>query len=196
MRGLYTFTKKAPEFLAVENKQNTLNYNVEYAIISLSLNTERGILMKFIKKISSFAAAFLMTASLNCGVPFAVAEKSAEGLCINEVCTQNKSSFKDSLGRASDWIELYNGSSADIDLYGFGLSDSAEDPMKYIFPSGTVIKKGGYLLIAANKDGNGMTELNTGFALSKSGETLMLSAPDGNVVQKLDMALEQRQTKI
>ncbi|WP_294410218.1 CotH kinase family protein [uncultured Ruminococcus sp.] len=151
--------------------------------------------MKFIKKITSFAAAFLMTASLNCGAPFAVAEQSAEGLCINEVCTQNKSSFKDSLGRASDWIELYNGSSADIDLYGFGLSDSAEDPMKYIFPSGTVIKKGGYLLIAANKDGNGMTELNTGFALSKSGETLMLSAPDGSVVQKLDIpALAEDET--
>ena len=59
--------------------------------------------------------------------------------------------------------------------------------MKYVFPSGAVIKKGGYLLITANKDGNGMTELNTGFALSKLGETLILSSPAGNELQRLEV---------
>jgi hypothetical protein len=143
--------------------------------------------MKFIKKIGCFATAFLMFTTLHCGAPFVMAEQSVDGLCINEVCTQNKAGFSDSLGRASDWIELYNGGNADMDLSGFGLSDSADTPMKYIFPSGTVIKKGGYLLIVANKDGEGMTELNTGFGLSKSGETLILSSPDGSVLQKIEI---------
>ena len=194
MTGLYTFTKNAPEFLAIENAQNTLNYNVEYAIISLSLNTERGIFMKFFKKIGSFVSALLLIA-MPCETKLSSAARSAEGLCINEVCTQNKSSFTDSLGRASDWIELYNGGSSDIDLSGFALSDSADAPQKYVFPSGTVIRKGAHLLIAANKSAESMTELNTGFGLSKSGETLVLSAPDGSVVQKLDIpALAEDET--
>lgn len=184
MTGVYTFTKNAPELLAMENAQNSLNYNVEYAIISLSLNTERGIFMKIFKKIGSFATALLLVA-MPCVTKPALAAQSTGGLCINEVCTQNKSSFTDSLGRASDWIELYNAGSSDIDLSGFGLSDSADAPFKYVFPSGTVIKKGFYLLVVANKNADGMTELNTGFGLSKSGETLVLSAPDGSVVQKL-----------
>lgn len=143
--------------------------------------------MKFIKRIGSFATAFVMVNALHCGVPLAMAEQNDGGLCINEVCTQNKNCFKDSLGRASDWIELYNGSENDISLEGYGLSDSTDSPMKYVFPSGTVIGKGEYLLIVANKSGGGLTELNTGFSLSKSGETLILSSPDGNVLQRLDI---------
>jgi len=143
--------------------------------------------MSFIKRMGSFAAAMLVVSAMHCGVPAAVAESSADGLCINEVCTQNKKSFIDSLGKASDWIELYNGGNKDIDLTGFGLSDNEDKPMKYVFPEGTVIKKGGYLLITADKNGEGMTELNTGFSLGKSGETLILSTPDGNEVQKIEI---------
>lgn len=143
--------------------------------------------MNYIKKSGCFATALLMVSALHCGVPFTAAEQSADGLYINEVCTQNKSCFTDSLGRASDWIELYNGGSADIDLSGFGFSDSPDTPMKYVFPSGTVIGKGEYLVIAADKDGEGLTELNTGFGLSKSGETLILSSPEGNELEQLEV---------
>ena len=141
--------------------------------------------MKFIKKMGSLAAAVIMMASMPCIAAFAAAEQDGTGLWINEVCTQNKSSFTDSLGKASDWIELYNGGSEDIDLSGFGLSDSADAPMKFVFPSGTVIKKGEHLLLAASKDQ--LTELNTGFALSKSGEALVLSASDGTMLQTVEV---------
>ena len=129
----------------------------------------------------------LVTSALYCSAPFAVAEQDKDGIYINEVCTQNKKSFTDSLGRASDWIELYNGGNEDIDLSGFGLTDSADTPMKFVFPSGTVIKAGKYLIIAADKNGEGMTELNTGFGLSKSGETLYLFSPDGTELKKLEI---------
>lgn len=141
--------------------------------------------MKYGRRIVSFATALLMTAAIHCDLPTVMAEQNADGLCINEVCTQNKQCFTDSLGRASDWIELYNGGENDISLEGYGLSDSIDVPMKYVFPSGTVIRKGEYLLIVANKNGVGLTEPNTGFSLSKSGETLILSAPDGNELQRL-----------
>ena len=165
--------------------QNWLISDVIYAIIGISLNTERGIFMKFIKQTMSLVSAFLLTSALRCGVPFAMAEQNASGLSINEVCTQNKSSLIDSLGRASDWIELYNSGDSDISLAGFGLSDKSDEPMKFVFPSDSVIRKGEYLVLIANKDGAGMTELNTGFSLSKSGETLVLSSPDGEVIQTL-----------
>lgn len=141
--------------------------------------------MKFIKQTGSIASAFLISAALYCGPPMAMAEQTAAGLSISEVCTQNKSSLTDSLGRASDWIELYNGGDSDLSLGGFGLSDNAEEPMKFVFPSDTVIKKGEYLVIIANKAGEGATELNTGFSLSKSGELLVLSSPDGDIIQTL-----------
>ena len=141
--------------------------------------------MKFIKRLGGFAAAVLTAASMHCGVPFAMAEQSSQGLVISEVCTQNKESYTDSLGRATDWIELFNGGDSDIDLSGFGLSDSADTPMRFVFPSGTVIGKGEYLLIIADKSADSTKELNTGFGLSKSGETLVLSSPDGTELQSL-----------
>jgi len=133
------------------------------------------------------ASAFLIVASMQCIAPIASAAQNTEGLCINEVCAQNKACFTDSLGRASDWIELYNGSGTDISLDGFGLSDSPEQPMKYVFPSGTVIRNGEHLIVAANKDGSDMTELNTGFSLSKSGEELTLSSADGSLIDSVSV---------
>ncbi|EWM54927.1 CotH kinase family protein [Ruminococcus flavefaciens] len=151
--------------------------------------------MNLIKKAAGITAAILTVTSLHCGAPFAVAEEGTDGLYISEVCTQNKNSFKDSLGSSPDWIELYNGGSHDIDLTGFGLSDKADKPLKYVFPSDTVIKKGEYLVIVADKNAEGQTELNTGFGLSKSGETLILSTPEGEELQKLEIpALEEDET--
>ena len=141
--------------------------------------------MNYFKKIGSLATAFLLVSAMHCGVPLAMAEEVNSGLYINEVCTQNKNCFTDSNGGASDWIELYNGGNSDIDLEGYGLSDNADAPMKYVFPPGTVIRKGEYLLVVANKNGEGLTELNTGFSLSKSGETIVFSSPEGIELQRL-----------
>ncbi|WP_028516602.1 CotH kinase family protein [Ruminococcus flavefaciens] len=143
--------------------------------------------MNLIKKMGSLAAAMLVVPAMYSGVPISMAEQAQGGLYINEVCTQNKNCFTDSLGRASDWIELYNGGNSDIDLSGFGLSENEDKPMKYIFPTGTVIKQGEYLLVVSNKEEGETSELNTGFSLSKSGETVFLSSSDGNLLQKLEV---------
>ncbi len=140
-----------------------------------------------INRTGSMAAAFLTASAMLNTVPQAAAAPSADGLYINEVCTQNKHCFTDSLGKASDWIELYNGGNQAVDLSGFGLSDDAAHPMKYVFPSGTAIEPNAYLLIVAAKKGTYETELNTGFGLGKSGETLLLSLPDGTGLQTLEI---------
>ena len=106
---------------------------------------------------------------------------------INEVCTQNKNCFTDSYGTASDWIELYNTGDEAFDLSGWGLSDDEDNALKFTFPEGTSIGAGEYLVVAASKDASTDTELHTGFALSKSGETLTLCNAAGEVLEKLEI---------
>jgi hypothetical protein len=49
------------------------------------------------------------------------------GLVINEIMAGNVSAVPDQNGEYDDWVELYNSSSNDIDLYGFHLSDNEND---------------------------------------------------------------------
>ncbi|MBQ1518530.1 MAG: hypothetical protein IIZ53_01615, partial [Ruminococcus sp.] len=69
--------------------------------------------MRFFERMGGLASALLLVSSMHCTTAIVSAKQATEGLCINEVCTQNKECFTDSLGRASDWIELFNGSSND-----------------------------------------------------------------------------------
>ncbi len=111
-----------------------------------------------------------------------------DGLVLNEVVTSNAFSLTvDSLG-SPDWIELYNGAGAEIDLSGYGLSDNLKDPHKWTFPEGAKLAAGGYLLVYALKtSGETAGVLCTGFGLSKSGESLYLTDPYYNVLQQLDI---------
>ena len=70
---------------------------------------------------------------------------------INEYCSSS-TSFLDEYGDNSDWIELYNTSSLDVDLQGWHLSDKASNLTKWTFPS-YILKPGAYLLVyASGKD--------------------------------------------
>ena len=66
------------------------------------------------KRRSAAAVSLLLVSGLSGKMPCSAAEQETAGLYINEVCTQNKSCFTDSLGKASDWIELYNGGNAEL----------------------------------------------------------------------------------
>ena len=94
-----------------------------------------------------------------------------------------------------DWIELYNGGSAAVDLSGYHLSDNLEQPFRWTFPSGASIPAGGYLLIWADgydsKPGLSLTRdfypyasfvtryYHTNFKLSATGEEVGLFTPGG-----------------
>ena len=67
-------------------------------------------------------------------------------LVINEVMTSNKGVYVDSEGKAYDWVELYNGTGSDINLKNYGLSDTSEEKVKWLFPNVT-IKSKEYLII-------------------------------------------------
>jgi hypothetical protein len=83
------------------------------------------------------------------------------------------------LGSGSpDYIELYNGTSADIDLGGYKLHDS--DPTEaYTIPDGTMITAGGFWVLDADGDAT------TLFKVSSSGEDITLLDPSDNMVDQL-----------
>ena len=90
-------------------------------------------------------------------------------LRINEVLAANT---KIANGTAfPDLIELYNAGPTAIDLSGKSLSDDVTTPRKYVFPSGTSIAAGGYLVLFADTTTTG---LHTGFALDAEGDTVAL----------------------
>jgi hypothetical protein len=49
-------------------------------------------------------------------------------------------------GTPGDWVELYNGTSAAVDLSGWGFKDN-DDTRTFTLPTGTTIAAGGYLVI-------------------------------------------------
>lgn len=108
----------------------------------------------------------------------------ASMLRITEFVASNDNSLADFDGDSSDWIELYNPSAAAVDLQGLYLTDEADEPTKWAFPTGAEIEAGGYLVVfASDKDTvmpNG--EVHTSYKLSAGGEYLGLIAANGSTV--------------
>jgi hypothetical protein len=69
---------------------------------------------------------------------------------INEFSCANKNTILDNYNEYEDWIELYNAGATAVDLTGYYLSDSKNNPTKWPIPSG-VIPPGGFRLFFASK---------------------------------------------
>lgn len=107
------------------------------------------------------------------------AAEAAKTILVTEVVSSNKHALVDEDVGSPDWIELYNPSAVAVDLSGYGLSDNMRNFHKYVFPDGTVIGAGEYLVVYAG-DNNGVRATSvpcTGFGLSKSGDYLFLTDP-------------------
>lgn len=114
---------------------------------------------------------------------------SPDGVYINELCAKNLTGLTDADGAAEDWVELINLSSTDVDLGDWGLSDDPDDPFKWIFPEGTTLSAGANNILLIFADGesglDAQSNLHAAFRLSRGGETLVLTAPDGTTVDEL-----------
>ncbi len=108
-------------------------------------------------------------------------------LIINEVMASNAVTLADEDGDYEDWVELYNYGIEAINLEGFGLSDDHNDLFRWYFPD-VVISPGEYLLVWAS--GKNRKEpgkpLHTGFSISSAGEEVLLTSPDGTLVDGLE----------
>jgi hypothetical protein len=115
-------------------------------------------------------------------------------LFINELLASNATGITDPNGEFDDWIELYNPNGTAIDLAGWYISDNLGQLTKYQFPIGgteAIVPANGWLLIwADNQTAQG--DLHTNFALSASGESVVLTGPDGvSIVDQITFGPQQ-----
>ena len=73
-----------------------------------------------------------------------------------------------------DLIELHNAGNATADLGGWGLTDTTALPYKYMFPEGTSLAPGAYLVMPAS-NAAAVPPPKTGFGIKDQGDTLTLT---------------------
>jgi hypothetical protein len=111
---------------------------------------------------------------------------------INEIMAANSSVVADpDFGEYADWIELYNASTADVDLSGCFLTDNISDSSKWQIPGGTFIPANGYLLFWADGEDVGS---HCSFKLSSIGEEVALY--DTNLLLLDSLTFSSQQTNI
>ena len=102
-------------------------------------------------------------------------------IVISEVMSASHTILADCFDEFSDWVELYNRGPAPVDISGWYLSDNPNDPDKWVFPR-LVIQPGQRIVVhCSGKDTVFEGQLHTGFSLSATGETLVLSSFLGSV---------------
>lgn len=115
--------------------------------------------------------------------------EAKRGVILNEVCCYNDTIIYDKLGEYNDYVEIYNPSSETIDISGFALSDNKSNLTRYIFPEGSVIENGGYLVLwGAEGSFYSWAEEDSASYLRfslKAGETVYLSNAAGAVIDKV-----------
>lgn len=103
---------------------------------------------------------------------------------INEVNTSNRSGLTDSFGSLEDWVELYNPTSAAVDLSGWYLSNKVSNPAKWAFPAGATIPANSYLMVFCSKRNTAAGgAYHTSFKLSQTDDDhVVLSDPSATIV--------------
>ncbi len=107
---------------------------------------------------------------------------------INEWMAANTTTLADPAdGQFEDWFEFYNPGSDPVDLGGYYLSD--ENRLQFRIPQGYRIAPHGFLLVWADNEASqnitSRMDLHASFALSRTGESLTLFAPDGSLIDSV-----------
>lgn len=104
----------------------------------------------------------------------------ASSVFISEFMAVNNGSLTDKDGQNSDWIEICNSSDEDVSLKGWGLSDKAKKPFKWIFPDIVLKAHERLLIFASGREQNSPTdELHCNFKLSAESGYLSLTEISG-----------------
>ena len=102
---------------------------------------------------------------------------------ISEFLTWNETGYRDDDGDRSDWIELHNPDSTDINLAGWFLTDDRQNLQKWVFPSIVLGANQYSLIFASGKNRSQLgAPLHTNFRLRSEGEYLALVNPQAEVV--------------
>ena len=113
-------------------------------------------------------------------------------LYITKIVTKNDTILEDNNGEYSDYIELYNGYSYKINLQNYHLSDNEYSTKKWTFPNIEINPKEHLIIYATgNNTCNISTKVcHTNFKLNSKGETLTLTDPSGNIINKFTYPIQ------
>ena len=121
--------------------------------------------------------------------PFVISEFMAENVdTIQTRVRQTAESRFAGQRQMFDWIEIENVLGRSFDIGGLHLTDNANNPNKWTFPTPTIVPAGGSVVVFASGldisdpllDENGYAHTN--FKLDSSGEYLAITAQDGSVL--------------
>jgi hypothetical protein len=101
-----------------------------------------------------------------------------------EISPSNLSLQMDESGLYSDWFKLYNPSDSPVNLYGHYLSDREENPLRYRIRQDLFISPGDSLLLWTD-DRDDPANHQLPFKLNGSGEALLLSNPQGILMERV-----------
>jgi hypothetical protein len=111
-------------------------------------------------------------------------DPSYQRLVINEVLAVNKS-VAEHEGTFPDMVELYYDGVASFDLSGMRLTDDATKPTRFVFPAGSKISPGQYLVLYADA-GVTTSGVHLGFTLNAEGDGLYLYNKLGVLVDSVE----------
>ena len=104
-------------------------------------------------------------------------------LYVNEVMADNQATVADETGAYPDWIELYNPGASAVDLEGWTITDTLDEPGRHTLGAVSVAAGGHQLLWA---DGHAdLGALHLGFSLDEDGEAVGLFDAAGGPVDGL-----------
>ena len=102
------------------------------------------------------------------------------GLILSEFMAENSSGLEDEDMDSPDWIEIYNGANASVNLGGYKLTNGTTT---WTFPSTTLAAYGHLVVYASGKDRSTNPALyHTNFTLPKTGGTVSLLNPANTTI--------------
>lgn len=120
------------------------------------------------------AVGLVLFVSAAAGAPTSTATfvtSTTPAVRINEILAANPNNRH---GTTADLIELHNAGAVAVDLSNRSLTDDPALPRKFVFPAGTTIAAGGYLVLYAEAAASTPPQLRTGFSLDAEGDQVLL----------------------
>ena len=111
-------------------------------------------------------------------------DPSYRRLVINEVLAANKSAVEHE-GTFPGMVELYYDGATPLDLSGMSLTKGGANPAAFVFPAGSPIVPGQYLVLYAGS-GAAASGAHLGFALNAEGDSLYLRNKVGDLVDSVE----------
>lgn len=107
---------------------------------------------------------------------------------ISEFMASNDDVLLDSDGQASDWIEIHNQGDMSVDLAGYRLTDTPDDPLRWVFPSVTLDADDYLVVFASGQNTSDYVDaggnLHTTFRLNADNDYVALLSPEGAVLSE------------